>query len=34
MKEKTNRNGNVRSTETQLKTLEHGVGLYGPCAGK
>ena len=33
MKRKKNRNGNVRSTETQWKTLEDEVGLYGPCAG-
>ncbi len=33
MKEKKNRDGNVRSTETQWKTLENEVELYGPYAG-
>ena len=33
MKRKKNRNGNVRSTETQWKMLENEVGLYSPYAG-
>ncbi len=33
MNEKKTRKGNVRSTETQWKTLENKVGLCGPYAG-
>ena len=33
MNKKKTRNENVRSIETQWKTLENKVGLYGPYAG-
>ena len=33
MNENKNKNGNVRSTETQWKTVENEVGLYSPYAG-